>query len=91
MLHQSRWLKKQEDGSSNNDETNGATDNISKENEAHDATDNDDTSDSPRDANVPSRNPTDIKALLASAMHLIQSNDVLMKYIYDSLNAIADV
>ena len=66
-------MKNKEEG---NDADTSATANIADKNEAYDAADNK-TSDSLANPDPLSSNPTDIQALLALAMNLVQDNDVL--------------
>ena len=87
-----RWLKKKEDGNLNTQDDNSASAHISEENEAYDSTAGDATSnDSIATASSLSSNPTDIQALLASAMNLVQDNDVLRDHIVDAINVISDI
>ena len=87
-----RWLKKKEDGALEPKDENQASANISEENEAYDANANDSTSDNlVETSSTLSSNPSDIQALLASAMNLVKDNDVLRDHIVDAINVVYDV
>jgi len=80
------WLKNK-DGKSDGDKSNAATANVSDENDAYDTSDG--TKDEPNSNDFSSNpsNPSDLQALLASAMNLVSDNDVLKDHIADALNA----
>ena len=86
-----KWLKKKDDGNPNHDDATPASAHISEENMVHNATTGDSPSVEPVDTtSTPSSNPTDIQALLASAMNLVNDNDVLRDHIVDAINVISD-
>ena len=82
-------MKKKEDGPLEiKDEP--ASANISEENEACNASAVSDSENSADTSSTAASNPTDIQALLASAMNLVQDNDVLRDHIVDAINHISD-
>lgn len=86
------WLKKNEDGILDQKDESPASAKISEENEAYDTTAGDSNSDNPINTHSTlSSNPTNIQALLASAMNLVKDNNVLQDHIVDTINAIAGV